>query len=570
MLCDTYTLDVDGRVNAIVNRPLPQTPHLSPPFDKYSAACASLDRSLLKKQKEAQLDKPNTFRTLPRPRKIRQIPLPFFNAISRSASSSDVSKETARLSDHVASDPKKCTLTRVQKRLSRSVDTLTASQRVSHFYENPYLVEGAGAGGEPSGTHLEPPYSRVSSIPATSDENLPKDKEHFYTRISQFMDGQENRLNRHSYASIHYPSFRSRPKSKHVYIDIIFGSANSVCIPSLENPQTNSDPTKRAKTLSKSLPCLNSSNEDNNPNIKHTPRPNSYYPPTDTSGGLYSIDSRNVRTQVSNKDDSGSFTDSRYQNIKESLGIPPLANDASPSNGYQNLQESLNSSQDSENVYKTPTSLNVRPYYENITCVRDNTDWENQQDNGNDTSHYGVPKSPPIPLNRFCEILEKTSNGQAMSPQGADASVPSKDDGNLEIWRRKRESADEHAKKGERETLSTYLEGRFNEEQFQEDETVHRTIENETCINNGQNNEPTYENFISAHRDSCISEESTHDHVSLGSSLSIEDKEIYENQPLIPKTSDVNGNSVCEGFVQKLEVRGKSLLGSTLFGESVA
>ena len=566
VLCETYTLDVDAnndRVTAIVNRPLPQTPHVLHPA-QYSAA--SLDRSLLKKQKEAELDKPNTFRTLPRPRKIRQIPLPFFNAISRSASSSDVNKETERLSDHVASDPKKCTLTRIKKRMSQSLDTLIASECFSHFYENPYLVEGSTV--DPSGTHLEPPYSRVSSIPATSDENLPKDKEHFYTRISQFMDGQENRLNRHSYASVHYPSFRARPKSKHVYISIIFGSADSVCIPSLDNAQTDS--TKRTKVLSKSLPNLTSSDQHQDPNIKYTPRPHSYFPPTESSGGLYSIDNRNVRTEVPNE----AKDCPRYQNIKESMGISPLKK-LVPHN-YQNLPESLGTSPYSSDIYQSPKSPDVRPHYENITSLRDNIDEVNKQDGEFDTGHYGVPKSPPIPLNRFCEILKTTGN--AASTQKTDVNPPSKDDGSLEIWRRKRDmknadesvkKADERAKKGERETLSTYLEGRFNGEQFGE-EINDRTVVSEMSGN--QNNEPTYENFISVHRDIGVSEESlsNNDRVSLSSSLSIDDKEIYENQPLIPKTSDVNGNSVCEGFVEKLEVRKKGLVESSLFGESVA
>ena len=574
VVCEIYTLDVnenESRVSAIANRPLPQTPGLSTPPGKYSAA--SLDRSLLRQIKESKVEKPNTSRTLPRPRKIRQIPLPFRNAMSRSASSSDVSKEAERLSDHVASDPKKCTLTRVQKRLSQSVDTLLIeSERVSHFYENPYLVEGTspeGKDGDPSCNQLEPPYSRVSSIPATSDENLPKDKEHLYTRISQYMDGRENNLSRHSYASVH-SSFRTRPKSRHVYISIIFGSADSVCIPGLDDHKTN--PTKVTRTLSKSCPSLNSSTQ---PNIKYNPRPNSYYPPTDTSDGLYSIDNRNVRSQVPNgvTNDLMSFPDCQYQNIRESFGIPPLPKpvsqstaEAAPSNGYQNLQESMDTSQNSAVVYNTPKSLNVRPYYENITCIRDDTRLENEEDNGIDTSHYGVPKSPPIPLNRFCEIVKTTSNGESTSPQNADANASSKDDGSLEIRWRKRdaEKADECAKNGERATLSAYLEGRFNGVDAIDD----RTAENET----DQNNEPTYENFISANRDSCISEESasSHDRVSLASSLSIEDKDIYENQPLIPKTSDVNGNSVCEGFAEKFEVRRKSLIGSTLFEESVA
>ena len=559
VLCQTYTLGADtntDRVGAIVNRPLPQTPQVFHPRGKYSAA--SLDRSLLKKQKEAELDKTNTFRTLPRPRKIRQIPLPFFNAISRSASSSDVSKETERLSDHVASDPKKCTLTRIKKRMSQSLDTLIASERASHFYENPYLVEGAtpAAEADPSGTHLEPPYSRVSSVPATSDEHLPKDKEHFYTRISQFMDGQENRLNRHSYASIRNPSFRARPKSKHVYISIIFGSADSVCIPSVENP----DPKQRTKTLSKSLPNLTSSDEHQD--IGYTPRPNSYYPPTESSGGLYSIDNRNVRTDGS-----------RYQNIKESLGIPPLEKpvrqvEADPSNGYQNLKESLGTSQSSSDIYDIAKNPDLRPYYENITSLRDHT--INKQDTDeSDTSHYGVPKSPPIPLNRFCEILKTTGN--ATSSQKSNVNPLSEDDGSLEIWRRKRdadervENAAERAQRNERETLSTYLEGRFSGDQFNETETIDRTLESEACTH--QNDEHTYENFISTHRDIDVSEESlsTNDRVSLSSSLSLD-----ENQPLIPKTSDVNGNSVCEGFVEKLEVGKKALVESTSFGESIA
>ena len=572
VLCETYTLDVDAnndRVSTIVNRPLPQTPHVLHP-GKYSAA--SLDRSLLKKQKEAEFDKPNTFRTLPRPRKIRQIPLPFFNAISRSASSSDVNKETGRLSDHVASDPKKCTLTRIKKRMSQSLDTLISSERFSHFYENPYLVEGTTV--DPSGTYLEPPYSRVSSIPATSDENLPRDKEHFYTRISQFMDGQENHLNRHSYASVHYPSFRARPKSKHVYISIIFGSADSVCIPSLG--KTQADSTKRTKVLSKSLPNLTSSDEHQNPNIKYTPRPHSYYPPTESPGGLYSIDNRNVRTEVPKE----AKDCPRYQNIQESMGISPSKEPVphNSSNGYQNLQESMGTSPNSSDIYKTPKSPDVRPHYENITSLRDNIEEVNKQDGEFDSSHYGVPKSPPIPLNRFCEILKTTGN--ATSSQKTDVNPPSKDDGSLEIWRRKRDmenagervkNADDHAKKDERETLSTYLEGRFNGEQLHEEDTNDRTVESE--ISGNQNNEPTYENFISAvRRDIGVSEESlsTNDRVSLSSSLSIDDKEMYENQPLIPKTSDVNGNSVCEGFVEKLEVRKKGLVESSLFGESVA
>ena len=562
------------RASDIAKRPLPQTPYGAPNPAKYCVA--SLDRSLLKQLKEEKQEKPNISRTLPRPRKLRQLPLPFLNAITRSASSSDVNKEAERLSDHVASDPKKCTLTRIKKRMSQSVGTLLASERVSHFYENPYLVEttspGEGKGGNPTGNQSEPPYSRVSSIPASSDENLPKHKEHFYTRISQYMDGPEN-LNRHSYASVHYPSFRSRPKSKHVYISIIFDSAESVCIPSLDDPKTN------PRVLSKSCPTLNTYSC---PDTKHTPRPNSYYPPTDTPDGLYSINPRDVKTRVPNQatDDSMPFPDCQYQNIRESFGVPPLAKPAVSkhpnvsNNSYQNLQESLETSQNSTEVYNSPKSLGVQPYYENITCIREGTNTENNPDDEIDTSHYGVPKSPPISLNRFCEILGTTSNGKAVDQRNADTKVAS-DDGNLEIRRRKRDAvnaSDKCERNGERETFSTYLEGRFNGEECNgEVDTLDKTTPSELSSKN-KDNEETYENFISTKRDSCISENSlasSHDRASMSSSLSIDDKEIYENQPLISKTSDVNGNSVGEGCIKKLDVR-RSLVESTLCGESVA
>jgi hypothetical protein len=174
-------------------------------------------------------------------------------------------------------------------------------------------------------------------------------------------------------------------------------------------------------------------------------------------------------------------------------------------------------------------------------------------------------------LNRFCEILKTTGNGTS-SQKSDDVNPLSKDDGSLEIWRRKRDAADERvenaaerAQRNERETLSTYLEGRFSGDQFNETETIDRTLESEACTH--QNDEHTYENFISTHRDIDVSEESlsTNDRVSLSSSLSLD-----ENQPLIPKTSDVNGNSVCEGFVEKLEVGKKALVESTSFGESIA
>lgn len=582
VLCETYTLDVSAdsvRASDIAKRPLPQTPYGAPNPAKYCAA--SLDRSLLKQLKEEKQEKPNISRTLPRPRKLRQLPLPFLNAITRSVSSSDVSKEAERLSDHVASDPKKCTLTRVKKRMSQSVGTLLASERVSHFYENPYLVETTspgGEGGNPSGNKLDPPYSRVSSIPASSDENLPKHKEHLYTRISQYMDGQEN-LNRHSYASVHYPSFRSRPKSKHVYISIIFGSEESVCIPSLDDAKTN------RRALSKSCPTLYTSSAPDTkhkprPDTKHKPRPSSYYPPTDTSDGLYSINTREVKTRVPNEvpNDAMPFPDCQYQNIRESFDVPPLAKPAIPqntntsNNRYQNLQESMETSENSMEVYNSPKSFGVRPYYENITCIQGETNVENNQDSDIDTSHYGVPKSPPIPLNRFCEILSLTSNGKAVNPQNADTNVAPSDDGNLEIRRRKRDTvnaSDKCERNGGRETFSTYLEGRFNGEECNgEVETTPSELSTKD-----KDNEQTYENFISTKRDSCISENSlasSHDRVSLSSSLSIDDREIYENQPLIPKTPDVNGNSVGEGCIKKLDVRRKSLVESTLCGESVA
>ena len=625
---DIYTLDIDNdaeSANAIVNRPLPQTPStlplpphpstppqpphastlprssdsstvLKPPHPptppqpphpstlpqspnssrlpvQYSVT--SLDRVILKQRKEEKVEKPNTSRTLPRPRKLRQIPLPFFNAIARSASSTDVSKEAERLSDHVASDPNKCTLTRMKKRWSQSLDTLIASsERASHFYENPYLVEGTGMeegkGGDPSGDRLKPPYSRVSSIPAAGDENLPKDSEHVYTRISQYMDGQN--INRHSYASVHYPSFRSRPKSKHVYISIVFGSEESVCIPSIDNPKQ-----KVKRTLSKSCPTLNSSC---NSDIKNNPRPHSYYPAKDTPEGLYSIDSRNPKPHTpSGVTNELIVPGLQYQNIRESLGIPPLVESATqnstqenPNSGYQNLKVSADASRDGAEIYKTPRGLDIRPYYENITCIRDNMSPQNEVDNDIDTSHYGVPKSPPIPLNRFCDIL-KTTDDKITSPQGTE--VASEDNGNLEIRRRRRDTEnarDKCAKNGERETLSTYLEGRFNSEEFDERRTNGVTGDNDVFTDVGQNNGPIYENFISNNRGSCTSEDlsTSQDRGSLTSSLSIEDKEIFEDQPLIPKTSDVNGNSMCEGFVAKLKERRKSSHDRVTFGESIA
>lgn len=568
VLCETYTLDLnanEGRVTAIAKRPLPLTPHFSTPPVKYSAA--SLDRNILKQQKEEKLNKPSTFRTLPRPRKIRQIPLPFLNAISRSASSSDVSKESPRgLSDHVACDPTKCTLTRIKKRMSRSVGSLLAPEYACHFYENPYLGEGTAVeterAGKKKGTHLEPPYSRASSIPGGSDENLPKDKDHLYTRISEYMDGRDYNLNRHSYASVHYPSFRSRPKSRHVYISVIFGSADSVKIPSLDKqPRPNADTAKRTRALSKSCPTFFSSYQHYDLSVKHTQRPNSLYSPTDTSSGLHAVDTRNVRgSKVSPNavtNDLTSFSDTRYQNIRDSLGLPPLLMPV-PSNGYRNSQEE---------IYKSPKS--VQPYYENVPNVMGNTRIEDERGSGIDPGHYGVPKSPPIPLNRFCEILKTTSGGSHL--QTANRNVPSKGDGNLEIWKRKRnaENGNHRTKNGERKTLSAYLERRFEGGEFNESDKTDRS-ETSGIVNCC--NEPAYENFISTNGNSCISEKSvsSHDRASLGSSLSIDDREIFENQPLIPKTSDVNGNSVCEGFVERLEVRRKSLTGDTLFGESVA
>lgn len=570
VVCETYTLDVSTDSRDIAKRPLPQTPYGAPKPAQYCAT--SLDRSLLKQLKLEKQEKPNISRTLPRPRKLRQIPLPFLNAITRSVSSSDVSKEAERLSDHVASDPKKCTLTRIKKRMSQSVGTLLESERVSHFYENPYLVEtkspGEGEGANPSGTRLEPPYSRVSSIPASSDENLRKHKEHLYTRISQYMDGQEN-LNRHSYASVHYPSFRRRPRSKHVYISIIFGSEESVCIPSLDDAKT------KRRTLSKSCPNLNTPAATN---TKHTPRPNSYYPPTVTSDGLYSINPREVKTRVPNQVTNGvmPFPDCQYQNIRESFGMPPLVtpavsqHPAISNNRYQNLQESTESSKNPSEVYDFPKSTKVRPYYENITCIRDGTNAENNQDNDIDTSHYGVPKSPPIPLNRFCEILSTTPNGKAVNSQNVNANVSSNDDENLEIRRRKRDTENASGtceRNGERETFSAYLEGRFNGEECNgEVETTPNELSKKD-----KDNEQTYE--VWTKRDSCISESSatsSQDRVSLSSSLSVDDREVFENQPLIPKISDVNGNSVGEGCIKELDVRRKSLVGTTLCGESVA
>lgn len=566
VLCETYSLDIDtneGRASAIANRPLPRTPHPnSPPVD-YSAV--SLDRRLLKEQKEEKLEKPNTSRTLPRPRKMRQIPLPFLNALARSASSNDVSKEAERLSDHVASDAKKCTLTRVKKRMSQSLDTLFNSpERVSHFYENPYLSEGAGTDKDVGEAACE------NKIPVTSDETLPKDKEHFYTRISQFINGNESHLNRHSYASIRNPSFRTRPKSKHVYISIIFGSAESVSIPSVDNPETNhEDHRELTKTMSQSCPNISSSTYFE---INDTPRPSSYYPPVDTLEGLYAIDARNARKQVPKgiNNDITSFPDSQYQNIRESLGIPPLAKPVQGGNacsGYQNLQESM---QNSADVHRSPKSLDLRPYYENISSAGDSV----KQINGDINGHYGIPKSPPIPLDRFCEILKK----KLSNVPSTDKRSPSEAEGNLEIWRRKRdmENAGKCVKNEKRETLSTYLEGRFNEDQLN-NEQVDKTDE-KIAIKNGlscdpsDRNEATCENCIRTNRDSSASEEtlSSQGCASLSSSLSIDDKDVYEDQPLIPKTSDFNGNSVCDVLVEKLEARQKSLVGGSVFGESVA
>ncbi|XP_028395419.1 uncharacterized protein LOC114519478 [Dendronephthya gigantea] len=534
VLCETYSLGME-------NRPLPQTPPPSSLPVNYSAV--SLDRRLLKEQKDAKIEKPNTFRTLPRPRKMRQIPLPFLNALARSASSNDVSKEAERLSDHVASDPKKCTLTRMKKRMSQSLDTLfNTPERVSHFYENPYLSESAGANGDKGEAACQ------NNIPTTSDEGLPKDKEHFYTRISQFIDRNESHLNRHSYASIRNPSFRARPRSKHVYISIIFGSAESVSIPSVDNPKTDQEePTELSKAMSQSCPNISASTY---PEVCDTPRPSSYYPPADTEEGLYAIDTRNARKQVPKvtNNDMASFPDSEYQNIRESLGIPPLA-------------------QNSADVYKAPKSLDVRPYYENITSAGDSV----RQNNGDIDGHYGTPKSPPIPLDRFCEILKKTNS----NVQNTDSKTTSESEGNLEICRRKRdtENAEKCVENGELKTLSTYLEDRFNEDRLhkeQVDETDEKiSIENGLSSDQSDRNEPAYENYIRTNRDSLASEDtvSSQGRVSLGSSLSIDDKD--EDHPLIPKTSDFNGNSVCDGLVEKLEVRRKSLIGA-VFGESVA
>ena len=579
VMCETYRIDVDADQGhrTLVNRPLPQTPHLSPSPGAYSPA--SLDRSLLKQQREAKLNKPNTFRTLPRPRKIRQKPLPFFNAITRSASSTDVSKEAQRLSDHVASDPKKCTLTRMKKRLSQSMDTLIASQRVSHFYENPYLAESTqncNKEGDRS-TSVDPPYSRVS------DENLPKNKEHLYTRISEYMDGQDSNMNRHSYASIHQ-SFRARPRSKHVYISIIFGSAESVSISGMENSESREN---NPRLMSISCPSLNTSSSQPNGDVKskYPPRPHSYYPPAADDSGLYSIDPRNGRNQLQIKtnNDAMSFPGGQYQNVRGSLGIPPseslpVSHDSTKVAPSQDCAE--------DGIYKVPRSQPVGPYYQNITSVGPWQDEENNNEPDNDTSHYKVPKGPAISLRRFCEILRTTSvpNGECVDQHpgyiNEVAQGTCTDDGSLEICARKCSAgnAEKCTKNGERETLSTYLEGRFNGDEFDEERTDEKTDECDNKDLTAEASGQTDESFISMNRDSCIrdsyvSEESStsvNDLLSIASSLSIDDKDTYEDQPLIPNASDVNGNAVCDGYVEKLEVRRNSLLGCNVFEESFA
>ena len=264
--CETYNLSKpdQDRVSALLNRPLPRTPMLSPLPPLAPGSSASLDRSLLRQQHEEQLQNPNTtFRTLPRPKRIRQLHLPLVGAIARSSSSTDVTNMEARLHDHVASDTNDCTLTRMKKRLSQSLDTLVAAQRTSHFYENPYLMlsddecpvspvvmdDHEGLEGV-FGDSVAPQYASVPSC-IGSREDLPRDKEHLYARISTYMDTPEGNLNRHSYASVHYsggklpsPILRRSP-SRHTYISVIFGSADGLSKSSQAPPAKPAKPAHR-------------------------------------------------------------------------------------------------------------------------------------------------------------------------------------------------------------------------------------------------------------------------------------------------------------------------------------
>ncbi|XP_046855004.1 uncharacterized protein LOC124448037 isoform X3 [Xenia sp. Carnegie-2017] len=640
VLCETYTLDVTPRekcFNNLVNRPLPQTPKNAFPPENYSAV--SLDRSLLKRQREARLNKTETARTLPRPYKIRQISRPLINALTRSTSNTDVSKETSRLSDHVASDPNQCTLTRVKKRTSQSLDTLLQSERVSHFYENPDIVEGILRDiiSNRQASLNDPRSSRAS---CQIEENSINEKDHVYTRISQYLDVLENR----DTASIRNPSFRSRPRSKHIYVSIIFESSDSVCFPSIDpardqgftrltNNTRDQGFTRPTKSMSRSCPSL-SANTESQINTKTKHRPISCYPPKGNFSRLYRNNSHHKEARIHRTNEVSSLFPAHYQNIEESFRFSSPFGNTQNSQAYLNVvYQNLNQVDESQhNTTKLIPPLNhAQSHYENIPCVRDSTGTlEGNGENLNKDQytiprsppitkenpygvprsppvvpegpygvpksptgstnqysgvprspsivpegHYGVPKSPPVSLNQFFEkIKTNDTNSKHESPAPRNYQDSQNSTGDIQICQRKSTNAKKERLVGneKHDTLSTYLEKRLegmnnenmdnresNGENFGEDDPTH-------CGTSESRSSDQSESLISGQSENSCNQNSS----SPWSYSSTEKKDDHEDVLLVQRTSDCNGNSVCQCIVHKIKVGTRLPSSDYVFGESVA
>ena len=587
-------------MNELVNRPLPDTPLLTPPL--LVGESASLDRSLLKRRQEEKTQKPNViFRTLPRPRKIRQLPIPkpLLSAITRSASSNDVNKE-ARLNDHVACDPNDCTLTRVKKRLSQSLDTLLSSQRDSHFYENPYKMLGAdnqlmeerslGSHVANLGFTAEPPYARVSTL-NVSEEDLPHDREHLYARISTCINTSDENLKRHSYASVHYPeklrrSVLSRSGSRHTYIKIIFGSEDSVFCSSpqrargsvIRKSRSCSDMSSVVQSLTigrdKSVrgsvrnPYVNVAEVVNDreefPRIQFSTPRNSHFwtkpyencsrtveatPKYSSRGNSANSDHLILLSKIGYVNVNDTFYPSSMQNVTRLIASTPSKDGCSVENHrpYENVTNGNKYSSYQARTRGSTTEDSTESYHGQHLSMSSSRDSESSTLN---ESYYVTPKSPARTLSRFNEEPEEA--------------LGSEDEGRIEVYNEYNGGGTHRlnrSQKNQQKTLSTYLEGRLI-----------KGLETKAEVEDFDQKEHIYENYLIENGRSCVSDESSgsRDKLSSTSSLSIEEKN--EDEPLIPKNTDpdVNGNSVSDGFTEKLELRRNGFGRSTLCGESQA